>query len=170
MLILYLLHHPLIIPDFTDPQGHTPIMWAAFQGDALSVDILLRWGADVKSRDAAGLSALHWATVRGKKFPFVPELTYLGNKMCMRRLIEEGADIHALTNENKSPIKLAEEMKCILVFQRALQDSGRYNDDMTPRIKPRLSNDLAKKVVFCSPFVCSCAIRVDISLLFGLRW
>ena len=82
--------------------------------------------------------------------------------MCMRRLIEEGADIHALTNENKSPVKLAEEMKCILVFHRALQDSGRYNDDMTPRLKPRLSNDLAKKIIFCSPFVCSCAIRVDL--------
>jgi palmitoyltransferase ZDHHC13/17 len=155
MLIVYLLHHPLIIPDFTDPQGHTPIMWAAFQGDALTVDVLLRWGADIKTRDTAGLSVLHWAVVRGKFSHLVPWLTFLGNKMCMRRLIEEGADIHALTNENKSPIKLAEEMKCILVFQRALQDSGRYNDDLTPRLKPRLSNELAKKVVFCSPFVFS---------------
>lgn len=73
--------------------------------------------------------------------------------MCMRRLIEEGADIHALTNDGKSPKKLAEEMKCSLVFERALQDSGRYNDDGTPRIKPRLSTDLAKKIIFCSPFV-----------------
>jgi hypothetical protein len=73
--------------------------------------------------------------------------------MCMRRLIEEGADIHALTNENKSPIKLAEEMKCSLVFQRALQDSGRYNDDGTPRSKPLFSNELAKKLTFISPFV-----------------
>ena len=69
MLILYLLHQPLIIPDVADPQGHTPIMWAAFQGDALSVDVFLRWGADVKKRDTAGLSALHWAVVRGKFFP-----------------------------------------------------------------------------------------------------
>jgi len=77
----------------------------------------------------------------------------LGNKMCMRRLIEEGADINALNNDGKSPFKLAEEMKCILVFRRALQDSGRYNEDGTPRLKPRFSNDLAKKIVFCSPFV-----------------
>ena len=40
-------------------------MWAAYQGDAHSVDVLLRWGANVKKRDAAGLSALHWAVVRG---------------------------------------------------------------------------------------------------------
>jgi hypothetical protein len=67
--------------------------------------------------------------------------------------MEEGADIHALTSDGKSPIKLAEEMKCSLVFSRALEDSGRYNYDGTPRRKPLLSNDLAKKVVFCAPFV-----------------
>ena len=91
--------------------------------------------------------------------------------MCMRRLIEEGADIHALTNDNKSPEKLAEEMKCSLVFARALQDSGRYNDDGTPLLKPRLSNDVAKKIVFCAPFVCaSCEFAIDNSPLYGLHW
>ena len=74
--------------------------------------------------------------------------------MCMRRLIEEGADINALTNENKSPSQLAEEMKCGLVFARALQDSGRYDDDGTPRLQPRFTKDLAKRILFCSPFVC----------------
>jgi palmitoyltransferase ZDHHC13/17 len=74
MLILYLLHQPLITPDLTDPQDHAPIMWAAYQGDALSVDVLLRWGADVKKRDQAGLTALHWAVVRGHLPPsFEPE-------------------------------------------------------------------------------------------------
>jgi hypothetical protein len=75
--------------------------------------------------------------------------------MSMRRLIEEGSDINALTNENKSPMQLAQEMKCSLVFERALEDSGRYNEDGTPRIKPRISTDLAKKLVFVAPFVLS---------------
>ena len=74
MLIVYLLHQPLITPDTPDPQGHTPIMWAAFQGDALSVDVLLRFGADVKKADQAGLTALHWAVVRGT-YPLVPNIT-----------------------------------------------------------------------------------------------
>lgn len=152
MLILYLLHQPLITPDLLDPQEHTSMMWAAYQGDALSVDVFLRWGADVKRKDQAGLTALHWAVVRGIP-PSKQEITK-GNKMCMRRLMEEGADINALTNENKSPSQLAEEMKCSLVFERALQDSGRYNDDGTPVVKPRLTKDQAKKIVFCSPFVC----------------
>jgi hypothetical protein len=71
----------------------------------------------------------------------------------MRRLIEEGADIHALTNEGKSPIKLAEEFKCGLVLRRALRDSGLYNENGTPTPKPRFSNDLAKKILFCTPCV-----------------
>ena len=65
MLILYLLHQENIVPDSTDPQGHAPMMWAAYQGDALSVDVFLRWGADVKLKDNLGLTALHWAVVRG---------------------------------------------------------------------------------------------------------
>jgi palmitoyltransferase ZDHHC13/17 len=73
--------------------------------------------------------------------------------MCMRRLIEEGADITALTTEGKSPLKLAEEMKCSLVFDRALKDSGRYNQDLTPRRKPHVPADIAKIIIFCSPFV-----------------
>jgi hypothetical protein len=81
----------------------------------------------------------------------------------MRRLIEEGADIMALTNEGKSPLKLAEEMKCSLVFARALQDSGRYGPDLTPRAKPRLPQDVAKKIIFCFPFV------IPLALVYCLR-
>jgi len=73
--------------------------------------------------------------------------------MCMRRLVEEGSDLHAVTNENKTPIQLAEEMKCSLVLRRALVDSGRYDEDGTPRAKPRLTTDQAKKALFCIPFV-----------------
>lgn len=73
--------------------------------------------------------------------------------MCMRRLIEEGADIKALMNDGRSPFKLAEDMKCSLVLQRALEDSGRYSQDGAPRLKPRFSNDLAKKIMFCAPCV-----------------
>ena len=71
MLLIYMLHQPLITPDLPDPQEHTAMMWAAYQGDALSVDILLRWGADVKKRDKDGLTALHWAVVRGACRMFV---------------------------------------------------------------------------------------------------
>jgi hypothetical protein len=83
----------------------------------------------------------------------------------MRRLIEEGADLNALTNDGKSPVKLAEEMKCSLVLERALEDSGRYNADLTPRLKPRFHSDLAKKITFCVPFVCPLLWRRELTVL-----
>jgi palmitoyltransferase ZDHHC13/17 len=39
MSLLYLLHQPIPI-DCRDLQEHTALMWAAYQGDALSVDML----------------------------------------------------------------------------------------------------------------------------------
>ncbi|OBZ74694.1 Palmitoyltransferase AKR1 [Grifola frondosa] len=42
-------------------QGHTALMWAAYQGDALSVDLLLKHGASPNTRDESGLTPLHWA-------------------------------------------------------------------------------------------------------------
>jgi palmitoyltransferase len=64
MPLLYLLHQPVGV-DSRDAQGHTALMWAAYQGDALSVDLLLRHGASPTVQDDAGLTPLHWAVVRG---------------------------------------------------------------------------------------------------------
>ena len=58
MALLYLLHQPISV-DERDSPGHTGLMWAAYQGDALSVDLLLNHGANLNSRDDSGLSTLH---------------------------------------------------------------------------------------------------------------
>jgi palmitoyltransferase len=42
-------------------------MWAAYQGDAISVDILLRHSADPLLQDEKGMSALHWGVVKANK-------------------------------------------------------------------------------------------------------
>lgn len=67
MAVFYILQQNVEI-DAPDIQGHTPLMWAAYQGDALSVDALIRHGANVNKSDHAGLTPLHWATVRGPLF------------------------------------------------------------------------------------------------------
>ena len=72
-------------------------MWAAYQGDALSVDILLKHGADVNAKDLAGLTPLHWAVVRG-------------NKLCIRYLLERGADISAKDENGKSAKDMAQSI------------------------------------------------------------
>ena len=52
MLLLYLLHQ-LVGVNSRDAQGHTALMWAAYQGDALSLDLLLWHGASPTIQDDA---------------------------------------------------------------------------------------------------------------------
>lgn len=71
MALLYLLQQPIAV-DSADAVGHTSLMWAAYQGDALSVELLLKHGASVHARDEQGLTPLHWAVVRGNKVRVLP--------------------------------------------------------------------------------------------------
>lgn len=92
-------------------------MWAAYQGDAISVDMLLRHNASVVARDNAGLTPLHWAVVKG-------------NKTCIKRLIESGSDLEARDELDKTPRDMAEELKGVAPYHRALQEAG-YTEDGT---------------------------------------
>lgn len=54
--------------------------------------------ANPNIKDDAGLSPLHWAVVRG-------------NKVCIRRLIEHGADLNAKDGEDRTPREMAVELR-----------------------------------------------------------
>jgi ankyrin repeat protein len=86
-------------------------MWAAYQGDALSVDLLLRHGANPNLKDDAGLTSLHWAVVRG-------------NRVAIRKLIEKGADLTAKDGEDRTPRDMAAELKSLGAWKRALEEGG----------------------------------------------
>lgn len=90
-------------------------MWAAYQGDAISVDILLKHGAGIDTVDNAGMTPLHWAAVKG-------------SKMCIRHLVEAGADIHVKEQQGKTPRDMAEELKGIAPWERALEEAGYHAD------------------------------------------
>jgi palmitoyltransferase len=66
MSLLYMLQQPVSV-NSRDLQGHTPLMWAAYQGDAISVEILLKHSADPLLQDEKGMSALHWGVVKANK-------------------------------------------------------------------------------------------------------
>ncbi|KAI9247351.1 ankyrin repeat-containing domain protein [Sporodiniella umbellata] len=116
MLVLYLLYLDMDV-DVTDAiGGHTALMWAAYQGHAQSVDVLLRFGASTTIKDSAQLTPLHWAAVRG-------------NKLCIRKLLEYGADVEARDGSGKSVMDYIKEkgyarewVRAVLELDVALQE------------------------------------------------
>ena len=56
-----------LLPDIDerDPAGRTPLMWAAAYGQAPTVSLLLRHGADVNAHGQEDETALHLAAARG---------------------------------------------------------------------------------------------------------
>lgn len=137
MPLLYLLHQPVNV-DSRDAQGHTSLMWAAYQGDAISVDLLLRHGASPTTVDDSGLTPLHWAVVRG-------------NRVCIRRLIEKGALLTAKDNEGRTPRDMAQELKSLGAWKRALEEGG-WDDEGVKRSRP-LSERNTRIAIFILPTI-----------------
>lgn len=113
MLVLYLLYLDMDVDVTDDVGGHTPLMWAAYQGYAQSVELLLRFGANVAATDHAQLTPLHWAAVRG-------------NKMCIKKLLEYGADANARGQDGKSVMDFVRENKAEKVWERAVLELDVY--------------------------------------------
>ncbi|EMR10023.1 hypothetical protein PNEG_01777 [Pneumocystis murina B123] len=151
MLVLYLLHQNVQI-DCLDYRGHTPLMWAAYNGDISIVDILLRWGANVKLQDKQGMTALHWAIVKGKYFCIFTSIlmVFLGDKLCIKKLVEFGSDLLVQEHNGKTAEKIAEEMNRTALWKSVLKEVGR---DASGKLKRRLLGFKSSNVVlFFAPF------------------
>lgn len=107
MLVLYLIHLGMELDVADNVGGHTPLMWAAYQGEALTTSMLLKYGASVTATDNSKLTPLHWAVVRG-------------NKMCIRKMLEYGADAHAKDQNGKSVMDFVKDKKLDRVWERAV--------------------------------------------------
>jgi ankyrin repeat protein len=84
--LLYILCQPDIAVDEKDNMGLTPLHWAAQQGDEVSVEVLLKFGANPNVVDPNALTALHWAASGG-------------NRSCISQLLEAGADVRAMNRD-----------------------------------------------------------------------
>lgn len=119
MPLLLVLSHPAFSTsqqlDHPDTQGHTPLMWAAYQGDAISLSLLLSYGSNIHARDESGLTPLHWAVVKG-------------NRLCIRKLLEAGADCAAKENNDKTARDMAVELKSHASYSKACSDCGIEED------------------------------------------
>jgi palmitoyltransferase ZDHHC13/17 len=111
MLVLLLIYTSIDI-DTPDSLHHTPLMWAAYQGDQATADILLRHGASISKIDNTQFTALHWAIVKG-------------NKVCIRKVLEAGADAKAKEENGKTPDDMAKELNKLDAWQSALSEAGR---------------------------------------------
>ncbi|QLG74922.1 hypothetical protein HG535_0H02490 [Zygotorulaspora mrakii] len=143
MLILYVLFFvvdkDIIDVDSQDPHGRTSLLWAAYQGDSLTVDSLLRFGAYVKIADEGGFTPLHWGTLRGQ--PHV--LMYL---------IKKGADFFQKTNDGKDCFTIAQEMNTVYSLNEAMRHCG-FNAQGYPIRKFFEKSLHAKAFTFFVPWV-----------------
>lgn len=98
--------------DTIDQSGRTALHWAAYQGDFLTVDVLLSAGANVNLVDADGFTALHWGLVSN-------------SKSVVSSLVNHKCNINAVTKEGKSPWQVASDMKCSGMWYSVLSQDGR---------------------------------------------
>ena len=142
MLILYVLYNVvdngIINIDCPDPNGRTPLLWAAYQGDSLTVNALLKFGANHKISDSAGFTPLHWAVVKGQ--PHV-----------LKYLIKDGADYFLKTNDGKDCFTISQEMNTSYSLKEALNHCG-FNTEGYPLIKLFTSLH-AKVITFLTPWI-----------------
>ncbi|RKP27990.1 ankyrin repeat-containing domain protein, partial [Syncephalis pseudoplumigaleata] len=135
-LVLYMLYAPgELAVDSPDTLDHTALMWAAYQGDGVSVDILLRQGASLRAVDKTGFTPLHWAVSKGHDDVTV-------------RLLKAGADVTAREEKGRTPADMARELKVEATWLRALRQSGVAKDGR----EPILSESIAMKLAYFLPF------------------
>lgn len=139
MLVVYLLiFAPQIPVDSTGPNERTALHWAAYQGDSLSVDALLKFNASVRAVDDQGFTPLHWALLRGQQY-------------LLKRLLEEGSDIQQQTNDGKNGFVIASDMSTTAALNQALYEAG-FDSTGLP-IKKYFSSKNAKLITYFTPFI-----------------
>lgn len=156
MLVCYILYFAvdkgLLDVDCRDLQGRTPLLWAAYQGDPLTVSLLLKFGADVKLADNTGFTSLHWGVVKGQV-------------QVLKHLIKDGqADFFSRTADGKDCFDIGNELSTINSLHSALLYSG--FDKNGYKVKLYLNNEhTAKLITFLSPL----CMMIPIFYTFG-RW
>lgn len=111
-------------------------------GDGLSVQLLLKHGASVNTRDHSGLTPLHWAVVKG-------------SSVCTRHLLLAGADLNATEENDKTPRDMAGELKATYPLDRALEEANftPYGQKIEARFSPRITLGLMYALPIVTLFI-----------------
>ena len=120
--LLYILCQPDIAVNERDNMGLTPLHWAAQQGDEVSVQVLLEFGANPNVVDHNGLTALHWAASDG-------------NKSCISQLLEAGANVRVMNRDYRKAQEMADKYNNRGTWKAAVEEVG-LNADGTMVRRP----------------------------------
>lgn len=149
MLVIYVLVFVQEIDvDCLDPNNRTPLHWAAYQGDSLSVHTLLKFQASVKKIDAQDFTPLHWSMIRG-------------SKDCIKKLIEEGSDIRAKATEGKDCFAMGKDMNTTDSLAQALRENGL--DAQGNPVRLFMSGNTGKLLTFFIPYLIIGAVLQGLS-------
>lgn len=151
MLVLYMIltcctsrndkQPPLHIDD-PDVANRTSLHWAAYQGDITSVNLLLRFGADVNKVDGSLFLPIHWAFMKGYR-------------NVLRTLVEHGSDVLAKNNQGKDCFEIAKDMNIYDLWIKVLKEARRDpKNNWACKAPPSILTPKAGKVItFLSPYV-----------------
>lgn len=138
LLVAYMMAYADVAIDSLDPSRRTSLHWAAYQGDSLSVEVLLKSHANVNKVDDQGFTPLHWSLMKGT----VP---------VMSQLLKHGGLPGLKTNDGKDCFMIADDMNCRDRFQEALKEnnlspSGKFKEHF-------FTETQAKIATFLTPYV-----------------
>lgn len=147
MLVIYMLLMTNVDIDSTDPNERTSLHWAAYQGDALSVEALINFGASINRVDSTGFTALHWSLI-GANLITLKTLINCDNS-------SGTCDIFAKTNDGKTAFDIAVDMEHVDQFKRALAECGKDSNgyDIIPPDMFRKNKNLPKVITFLIPYL-----------------
>lgn len=147
MLVIYLLlaccsndSKKKIYVDEADNAHRTSLHWAAYQGDLLSINALLRFGADVNKVDDSLFIPLHWAFMKGYK-------------SVLKTLVDAGSDIFAKNDQGKNTFDVAKDMNCSDTWNKVLVEAGRNPKKQWTIKQYFLTKNHAKILTFFIPYV-----------------
>lgn len=99
--------------DEEDNWKRTSLHWACYQGDVLSVKLLIKFGANVNKTDESDFLPIHWAFTRAYK----PIFKYL---------INENTDLFHKNNLGKDTFGVSKDMDCYKLWIQSLNECGRF--------------------------------------------